>query len=65
MRVSSDRRFVEDAESNPHNPTPHHVVLATRGRNVVSYTSLAKRNRVRCRRYASDTPEIGQKLTPS
>lgn len=40
MRVSSHRKFVEDAESSPHNPTLHRVVLATRGRSMVSYTSL-------------------------
>ena len=40
MRVSSHRRFVEDAESNPHNPTLHRVVLATCGKSMVSYTSF-------------------------
>jgi hypothetical protein len=40
MRVSSHRRFVEDAESNPHNPTLHRVVLATRGKSMVSYKSF-------------------------
>ena len=40
MRVSSHRKFVEDAESSPQNPTLHRVVLATRGRSMVSYTSL-------------------------
>ena len=40
MRVSSHRKFVEGAESNPHNPTLHRVVLATRGKSMVSYTSL-------------------------
>ena len=40
MRVSSHRRFVEGAKSNPHNPTLHRVVLATRGKSMVSYTSL-------------------------
>ena len=40
MRVSSHRRFVEDAESNPRNPTLHRVVLATRGKSMVSYSSL-------------------------
>ena len=40
MRVSSHRRFVEGAESNSHNPTLHRVVLATRGKSMVSYTSL-------------------------
>jgi len=39
MRVSSHRKFVEAAESNPHNPTLHRVVLATRGRSMVLYTS--------------------------
>jgi hypothetical protein len=42
MRVSSHRRFVEDADSNTHNPTLHRVVLATRGRSVASYTSLVE-----------------------
>jgi len=42
MRVSSHRGFVEDAESNPHNPTLHRVVLATRGKSMVSYTSFAE-----------------------
>ena len=42
MRVSSHRGFVEDAESNANNPTLHRVVLATRGRSLVSYTSLAE-----------------------
>ena len=40
MRVSSHRRFVEGAESNPHDPTLHRVVLATRGKSMVSYTSV-------------------------
>ena len=42
MRVSNHRRFVEDAESNAHNPTLHRAVLATRGRSMVSYTSLVE-----------------------
>jgi hypothetical protein len=42
MRVSSHRGFVEDADSNTHNPTLHRVVLATRGRSMVSYTSLVE-----------------------
>ena len=42
MRVSSHRRFVEDAESDPHNPTLHRVVLATRGKSMVSYKSLVE-----------------------
>ena len=42
MRVSSHRKFVEGAESNRHNPTLHRVVLATRGRSMVSYTSLVE-----------------------
>ena len=42
MRVSSHRKFVEDAESSPHDPTLHRVVLATRGRSMVSYTSLVE-----------------------
>ncbi len=40
MRVSSHRGFVVDADSNPHNPTLHRVVLATSGKSMVSYTSL-------------------------
>ena len=40
MRVSSHRKFVECAESNPHNPTLHRVVLATRGKSMIAYTSL-------------------------
>ena len=40
MRISSHRKFIEGAESNPHNPTLHRVVLATRGKSMVSYTSL-------------------------
>ena len=40
MRVSSHRQFVEDAELSPHNPTLHRVVLATRGKSMVSYTSF-------------------------
>jgi len=42
VRVSSHRTFVEDADSNPQNPTLHRVVLATRGRSMVSYTSLVE-----------------------
>jgi hypothetical protein len=42
MRVSSHRRFVVDAELNPHDPVLHRVVLATRGRSMVSYTSLVE-----------------------
>jgi hypothetical protein len=42
MRVSSHRRFVEDAESNAHNPTRHRVVLETRDRSMVSYTSFVE-----------------------
>jgi len=42
MRVSSHRKFVEDAESSSHDPTLHRVVLATRGRSMVSYTSLVE-----------------------
>jgi len=42
MRVSHHRRFVEDADLNGHNPTLHRVVLATRGRSMVSYTSLVE-----------------------
>ncbi len=42
MRVSNHRRFVEGAESNPHNPTLHRVVLGTRGKSMVSYTSFTE-----------------------
>ena len=42
VHVSSHRRFVVDAELNPHDPVLHRVVLATRGRSMVSYTSLAE-----------------------
>ena len=40
MRVSGHRGFVVDAELNPHDPVLHRLVLATRGRSMVSYTSL-------------------------
>ena len=40
IRVSSPRRFVEGAESNPNNPTLHRVALATHGKSLVSYTSF-------------------------
>ena len=42
MRISSHRRFVEGAESDPHNLTLHRVVLATRGKSMASYTSLVE-----------------------
>jgi Fungal protein kinase len=42
MRVSSHRKFVVNADPNAHNPTLHRVVLATRGRSMVSYTSLVE-----------------------
>ena len=42
MRVSSHRKFVEGAESNPHNPALHRVVLATRGKSMASYTSFVE-----------------------
>jgi hypothetical protein len=42
MHVSTHRRFVVDAELNPHDPVLHRVVLATRGRSLVSYTSLVE-----------------------
>jgi hypothetical protein len=42
IRISSHRKFVEGAESSPHNPTLHRVVLATRGRSMVSYTSMVE-----------------------
>jgi len=40
LHVSTHRKFVDDAETNPHDPVLHRVVLATRGRSMVSYTSL-------------------------
>ena len=40
MHVSSHRSFVVDAKLNSHDPVLHRVVLATRGRSMVSYTSL-------------------------
>ena len=42
MRVSGHRGFVVDAELNPHDPVLHRLVLATRGRSMVSYTSLVE-----------------------
>ena len=42
MHVSSHRRFVVDAKLNSHDPVLHRVVLATRGRSMVSYTSLVE-----------------------
>jgi Fungal protein kinase len=42
MRVSSHRKFVGNADPNAHNPTLHRVVLATRGRSMVTYTSLVE-----------------------
>jgi hypothetical protein len=42
MHVSAHRRFVVDAELNPHDPVLHRVVLATRGRSMISYTSLVQ-----------------------
>jgi len=42
MHVSSHRGFVSDAERNLHDPVLHRVVLATRGRSMVSYTSLVE-----------------------
>ena len=42
IRTSSHRTFVEAAQLNTHNPTLHRVVLATRGRSMVSYTSLVE-----------------------
>ena len=42
MHVSSHRKFVVDAKLNPHDPILHRVVLATRGRSMVSYTSLVE-----------------------
>lgn len=42
MRVSDHRKFVEDADVSPHNPTLHRVILATHGRSMVSYSSLAE-----------------------
>jgi len=40
MRVSSHRRFVTGSKWNPNNPTLHRVVLADRGKSMVSYASL-------------------------
>jgi hypothetical protein len=40
MHVSTHRRFIIDAALNPHNPVVHRVVLATRGRSMISYTSI-------------------------
>ena len=42
MRVSGHRGFVVDAVLNPHDPVLHRLVLATRGRSMVSYTSLVE-----------------------
>ena len=42
MHVSSHRRFVVDAKLNSHDPVLHRVILATRGRSLVSYTSLVE-----------------------
>ena len=42
MHVSSHRRFVVDAKLNPHDPVLHRVILATRGRSLVSYASLVE-----------------------
>ena len=42
MHVSSHRRFVVDARLNSPDPVLHRVVLATRGRSMVSYTSLVE-----------------------
>ena len=42
MRVSGHWGFVVDAELNPHDPVLHRLVLATRGRSMVSYTSLVE-----------------------
>ena len=42
IHVSSHRGFVVDDELNPHDPVLHRVVLATRGRRIVSYTSLVE-----------------------
>jgi hypothetical protein len=57
MRVSSHRGFVEDADSNAHNPILHRVVLATRGKSMVSYTSFVELlNAAECA--AEGTPAI-------
>jgi Fungal protein kinase len=42
MQVSSHRKFVANVDPNAHNPTLHRVVLATRGRSMVTYTSLVE-----------------------
>jgi len=39
MRVSSHRKFIKGAKWNPNNPTLHRVVLATRGKSILLYTS--------------------------
>jgi len=42
MRVSSHRRFVKDVGPGSSDPTLHRVVLASRGRSMVTYTSLVE-----------------------
>ena len=42
MRVSTHRKFAHDAEPNSIDPILHRVILATRGRSMVSYTSLVE-----------------------
>ena len=42
MHVSSHRKFVAGAKLNSHDPVLHRVVLATRGRSLVSYASLVE-----------------------
>jgi len=67
MRVSSHRRFVGDADSNSHTPTLHRVVLATRGRSIVSYASLVELlSAAQCAAEGTHaTLTIGQSLTLS
>lgn len=42
MSVSTHRKFVGGSELNPHNPVLHRVILATRGKSMVSYTTLVE-----------------------
>jgi len=42
MHVSTHRGFVVGAWLSPHDPVLHRVVLVTRGRSIVSYTSLVE-----------------------
>ena len=40
MRVCTHRKFVDDAELNPHDPILHCIVLVTHGQSLVTYTML-------------------------